>query len=137
MWGFRSGIVLGGLVTWIISHVYYVISNKEHRQIADKLSSELKELILSDRRAHLSVAELNGILRERTLDPNSRNTLPYKACPKCGSENIFRSKDFIVDTELGDDGMPSHTATPYGTIQCEDCGWRDDEITRDYERMKE
>jgi len=134
---FFGGLILGGLTSWAITHWYYVRSGRDQKSIFNKLSSDLKELILSDKRASLSVADLNDLLCERVIDRTSDEHLPYKVCPKCGSENIFRSKDFIMEAEPGDDGMPFHTATPYKTIECDDCGWKDDEITKDYKRIKE
>lgn len=134
---FFAGLILGGLISWAITHRYYVRSGRDQKAVFNKLSSDLKELILSDKRDSLSVADLNDLLRKRVIDRASHGPLPYKVCPKCGSENIFGSKDFIVDAELGDNGMPFHTATPYKTIECDDCGWKDDEITKDYERIKE
>ncbi|OGP80616.1 MAG: hypothetical protein A2Z08_03265 [Deltaproteobacteria bacterium RBG_16_54_11] len=81
--------------------------------------------------------ELNSLLRERVLNESSADTLGYKVCPKCGSEKIHANRDFVVDVEASDNDMPLQTATPYKTIECEDCGWRDDEITRDIDRMRE
>jgi predicted nucleic-acid-binding Zn-ribbon protein len=97
----------------------------------------LKKVILSDKRKSLTVTDLNELLRDKVIDRTSSETLPYKVCPKCGSKNISRSTDLIVDGEVGDDGETSQTATPFGTIRCLECGWRDDEIERDYERIKE
>lgn len=134
---FFAGLILGGVISWGITHWYYVRSGKDQKAISDKLSTELKDLILSDKRASLSVADLNALLRNRVLDGNSQEELPYKVCPKCGSEKIHQGKDYLVDGELGDNGMPFRTSTPYKTIECDDCGWTDDEIRRDVDRIKE
>ncbi len=127
---FVAGIVLGGLVSWVITHVYHVLSSRDQRAVFNKLTASLRDLILQDKRAHLTIEELNTILRDRTIDPSSNDPLPYKACPKCGSDNLIRSRDYEVDVEAGDSGEPFHTATPYGTIECKGCGWRDTEIDR-------
>ncbi len=131
------GVVLGGLVSWAITHWYYVRSGRDQKAIYEKLAAEIRSLILADKRVSLSVRDLNALLRERVLEESSTDTLGYKACPKCGSENIHPSRDFVVDVEAGDDGMPFHTAAPCKTIECEDCGWRDDQITRDIDRIRE
>ena len=134
---FWGSIGLGGLATLVIAQWYYVRSSRDQKTICDKLSSELKIMILSDKRVSLSVRDLNALLRDRIIDSQSTDLLPYKACPKCGSGNIYPNKDFLVDAESGDDGTSFHTATPYRTIECEDCGWRDDEITKDIDRITE
>jgi predicted nucleic-acid-binding Zn-ribbon protein len=134
---FIGGLVLGGAISWFITHSYYVRSSRDQRAVFGKLSSEIKALILSDKRASLTVVELNAILRDRVINDGSRDELPYKVCPKCGSNNIDRDRDYIVDAEMGDDGMPVYTGTPYKTIRCENCGWTDDEIRRDVDRFTE
>ena len=133
---FIGGLIAGGLVSWGITHWYYLRANQNQKLVFDKLSEELKSLILADKRSNLSVKDLNALLRDTVIDESSSDPLPYKLCPKCGSANIYPSKDVIVDTEMGDDGTSHHRATPYKTIQCWDCGWRDDEIARDVERIK-
>jgi len=127
---FVAGIILGGLVSWVITHVYHVLSSRDQRAVFNKLTAELRYLILQDKRAHLTVEELNTILHDRTIDSSSDDPLPYKACPKCGSENLIRSKDYQVEVEAGDFGEPFHTAALYGTIECEECGWRDTELDK-------
>ena len=134
---FFAGLLIGGLISWGITHWYYVRSSRTQQTVFDKLSSELRDMILADKRSNLSVKDLNELLRDTVIDKTSTDPLPYKLCPKCGSENIYRSKDFIVDAEMGDGGIPFHTATPYKTIICDDCGWRDDEITRDADLIGE
>jgi len=135
--GVLLGVVLGGLVSWAITHRYYIRSGRDQKAIYEKLSADMRSLILADKRASLSVEDLNALLRERVLDDSSTETLRYKACPKCGSENVYPNRDYLVDVEAGDDGMPVHTATPYKTVECMDCGWRDDEIRSDIERIRE
>lgn len=134
---FWGGLAIGGAISWAITYWYYVRSERDQKAVYEKLSSEIKEVILSDKRESLSVQDLNALLRKRVIDRKSTDSLPYKVCPKCGSENIYPGKDYIVDIGPGDDGMPFQTATPYKTIECYDCGWRDDEIKRDIHRIKE
>lgn len=133
---FFAGLIIGGLLSWGITHWYYVRSSRDQTSLYNKLSSELKGLILADERSNLSVKDLNELLRNTVIDETSTDTLAYRICPKCGSENLWRSNDYIVEVEMGDEGMPFETATPYKTIECDDCGWRDDEITRDIERIR-
>jgi len=135
MFNLICGVVLGGIFTWIIAHWYYLRSAHDQQRLFGKLSLEVRELILSDKRDSITVAQLNELLQKKTLDLSSGNVLPYKVCPKCGSENLIRNRDFIVDEEPGDDGMAFQVATPYKTIGCDDCGWRDDEIDKDFKRI--
>ena len=134
---FIAGLLIGGLITWGITHWYYMLSRRDQQAVFGKLSSELRDMILADKRSNLSVKDLNELLRGTVIDKTSIDPLPYRVCPKCGSENIYRSRDFIVDSDMGDDGMPVHITAPYKMIVCEDCGWRDDEITRDIDRIRE
>lgn len=129
---FIAGIILGGLVSWAITHAYHVRASRDQKTIFNKLTRDLRELILQDKRAHLSVSELNAILKDRTIDTSSDDSLPYKACPKCGSDNLNHSEDYDVEVEVGDSGDPIHSATPYGVIECEDCGWKDTELDKFY-----
>lgn len=121
----------------LITHFYHILSDRNQKLLYKKLSSELRDIILSDKRKSITVSRLNELLRNKTLDAKYDKELPYKACPKCGSENLVRSKDFIVDEEAGDDGLPFQTTTPYKTIECDDCGWRDDEIEKHYKLIEQ
>lgn len=107
--------VLGVVVGWAIQHFYSARSSNEQRALFGKLSAELRDLVLADPREHLSVAELNQLIDERTIDPErTTDPLPYVACPKCGSKNI--KKQDSIDPR-GDD--------IYYTVGCLDCGWGD------------
>ena len=120
---FIFGIVLGGLVSWAITHVYYKRANRDQATLYKKLSSEMRGWILADTRKHFSVADLDALLREKTIDLGSSDPLPFKACPKCGSENLSREIDFEVDTDVGDYGEAMHSAIRIPAIVCADCGW--------------
>lgn len=134
---FLGGVGLGGLVSWFITHMYFIKTGKDQKTLYNKLSNELRDLIISDKRDSLSVQDLNERIRGRVLDYNSNNTLSYKACPKCGSENIYNDIDYIPEVEEGDDGTLYQIGTPYDTIKCMECGWRDDEIKREINHIKE
>jgi hypothetical protein len=109
------GLFLAGvLVGWAIQHLYSARSSKEQRQLFEKLSSELRELILRDPREQLSVAELNQLIDDRTIDPTREEPLPYVACPKCGSADLQKRESL----DAQHDEM-------YYTIGCKRCGWGD------------
>jgi hypothetical protein len=121
---FIAGIAIGALVSWAIAHVYYRRASKDQASLYKKLSSDLRGWILADTRKHLSVADLDALLQEKTIDPSSSGTLGFKACPKCGSENLSRESDLEVDTDVGDYGEPVHSPIYIPAIACLDCGWR-------------
>jgi hypothetical protein len=106
--------LVGVIVGWLIQHIYSARSAKEQRELFQKLSSEIRDLILADPREKLSVAELNQLIDERTTDPTHEGPLPYVACPKCGSTNLERRAS--LDAE--EDEM-------YYIVGCKDCGWGD------------
>jgi len=107
---FFAGVIVG----WAIQHVYSARSSKEQRALFEKLSSELRDLILEDPREHLSVAELNALIDDRTIDPTGNDPLPYIACPKCGSSDLKKRESF--DAQHDD---------VYYTVRCKACGWGD------------
>lgn len=110
---FILGIILGGLISWWISHVYYVKANQEQQTLFNKLNDDVRATILQDKRSSLSIRELNEILEKKTIkSPINGDPLPYKACPKCGSENLKR-KELV-----GNDNL-------YYVIECIDCQWND------------
>lgn len=116
---------LGLLSGWLITHIYYVISNREQRILYEKLPQVIRRALLED---VVSVAELNRMIEARTRDAENPGPLNYNACPKCG-EPVVKGTDFVVDTDVGDDGEAFHTATPYKTLSCESCDWQIDELT--------
>jgi hypothetical protein len=40
---FVLGVIIGGLISWFITHSYYAKSSKEQKELIDKLSRDLKE----------------------------------------------------------------------------------------------
>lgn len=81
---FTAGIVLG----WAIQHIYSLRSSKERKELFSKLSTDLRDMIVSDPRDTLSVSDLNELIEQRTIDRTANEPLPYKACPKYGSTEI-------------------------------------------------
>jgi len=115
---FITGLLLGGFITWIVTHLYYrrgrLDARSDQEIIYNKLSKEIRDAILQDARNKLTVKELNDLINEITLDPDSPAPLPFKACPKCGSENLRGGEYTDVDRD-------DH----YYYLKCEDCGWSD------------
>lgn len=125
---FIIGIILGGIITWIVAYIYYKRTFRDQEKLYSKLSSNLRDWILADTRRHLSVTDLNDLLEEKTVDPESDYPFPYKACPKCGSENIYQDTDIEADVDIGDGGDILQTPIYYKALQCDDCGWRVSEL---------
>lgn len=116
---FLLGLMFGGLVSWGITHAYYKKASKNQNAVFNKLSDEVRDAILNDNRDKLSVLELNELIREKTIDEEVGETIPYMACPRCGSQNLERTSD--VEVDYGSDGMVS--GTPYDIIRCKECEW--------------
>lgn len=127
---FLLGIIIGGLITWYVAHAYYKKAYHDQETLYNKFSRNLQHWILADTRRHLSVLDLNKILEEKTVDKDSGYPFPYKACPKCGSDNIYHDKDLDVDAAPGDNGHTMFSPLYYKAIQCEDCGWRLSEMNQ-------
>lgn len=114
------GAIIGALSSWCIAHVYYVKSNKEQQKsfkeqqyLFNKLSEDVRLIILSDKRESLSIIELNELLAKKTItDFPKGDPLPYKACPKCGAKELKRGELISNDEN-------------YYIIQCQNCAWQD------------
>lgn len=111
---FIAGVILGGLVSWLITHVYYVKSGRDQRIIYDKLTTDVRNVILQDQRDKLSVPELNALIDQRTIDPDANHPLPFVACPKCGASNLQRQQ--AIDERH--DEM-------YYIVNCPKCAWHE------------
>ena len=116
---FIIGLIIGGSISLIITHIYYKKSSSDQKVIFNKLSQDIRNAILSDTREKLSVAELNEIITEKSIDFNSKHPLPYVACPKCGSKNLLDKSDVEVDYDEDEPSLVCH----YNIITCQDCGW--------------
>jgi len=108
------GVVLGAGCSWLVTHWYYRKSNADQGLVYDKLTDEVRQLIRDDQRTRISVRELNELLDQRTIDPNSSAPLPFLACPRCGSENLSHKSA----TDAQHDEI-------YYMIDCRDCHWSD------------
>jgi predicted RNA-binding Zn-ribbon protein involved in translation (DUF1610 family) len=112
---FILGLVLGALASLGITHLYYKRSSVDQELLYRKLSTEVRCAILDDSRENLSIPELNQLLDDKTIDRDtSGHPLPFKACPKCGSEDLERKE--VLDERH--DEM-------YYFIGCKQCGWGD------------
>lgn len=67
------GIVFGGLISWLITHRYHIISSREQRQIYSKLPDDIREVILknlnpSDRITREELMQLLGKMSTEPID---------------------------------------------------------------------
>ena len=115
------GIVAGGLMTFITTHLYYRAQKRNDEKLAEnvlnKLSPELKKIILDQNIKNISVKGLHKILDDKIIDKKELekgNPMPYKACCKCGSKNLFFNE--ATDNKLDE---------VYYFVKCKDCGWQD------------
>jgi len=109
------GIVVGTIITWIITRYYYVRATKNQTDFCNKLSEFTRKVILREK---LTVKELNELLESKTIDKTHKGLFPFKACPKCGSKNLKIGVDYDPYYD-GDD----YVSNPFELIQCVDCGW--------------
>jgi predicted RNA-binding Zn-ribbon protein involved in translation (DUF1610 family) len=116
---FLSGLLFGGLISWRITHVYYKKASQDQNTVFNKLSKEVRSAILEDNREKLSVFELNELIREKTIDRDVGEAIPYMACPRCGSEDLERTSD--VEVDYGPEG--TELAGHYDIVRCKECGW--------------
>ena len=132
---FVTGLIMGGLISWVITHIYYNKSSQDQRNIYNKLTEDVKSMILEDKRESLSIKELNELINKKATIEDSDDIYPYRYCPKCGSEDISRYTDHVVDGEMEDD-IPSYTATPFEVVECKQCGWQESELADFYKKHK-
>jgi len=130
-------VIIGAILSWIVAHFYYKLSNKDQNNFFNKFSVEVRNVFLEDKRNTLTVLDINDILKHKIIDKNIPGLFKYKICPKCGSEDLSRSKDYWLDVEKGDDDEPFYTSTPYDVIDCTKCGWRKTEIENKKEAFED
>ncbi len=107
----------------LISSIYHRKSSKDQKRLSEKLSEEVKAMILESKKDNLTVEELNELIHEKTIDPKSEDIFPYKACPNCGSENIKRYGDGFAEFNGS-----MEIFTPYEVVECEECEWKRTEM---------
>ena len=112
-------VILG----WMGNHVYSRRGSKElsrlkddFRLVVQKLPAELVAALRADQRRDLTVGELNKLLKDLTVDPESDE---LTACQMCGSRNLDRDSGAEVDWDRGGPSL-SHFVE---ITTCKDCGW--------------
>jgi predicted nucleic-acid-binding Zn-ribbon protein len=105
--------LLGGIISWFISHYYYQRSDKKTpswfsvKNIKKLLSQKPEDL-------DWTAKQIVNLYNRNLYDEQSGDPLPYNFCPKCGSKNLKKS---MYDDYEGDES--------YFIITCEDCKWSD------------
>jgi hypothetical protein len=100
------------LSSWVITHAYYKRASDEQSTLFTKLSKEVRNTILADRREGLSVQELNELLDRRTIDRRVQGPFQYIACPCCGSKNLIKKE--VRDSDKDEIHIVAH---------CDKCSW--------------
>ena len=103
-------LILGGLISWLVSHQYYKRSSKEAPEWALPLIEKLPDVPPSTER-----------LLELYQDALDAGDIPFPdpitgrlTCPKCGTSN--------TEFEMGQgDNKYGH----YVWVTCPNCGWSD------------
>jgi hypothetical protein len=68
---FISGMILGGLISWEISHLYYEKSSKDQAALLNKLSEEVRHAIIADNRKKLTILELKELIEQEKASKNA------------------------------------------------------------------
>jgi predicted RNA-binding Zn-ribbon protein involved in translation (DUF1610 family) len=110
------GAVLGAVFGVPINEWYHRRSRKEGEDLLRKIPEEVVRMLRQDDREHLTIPELNELLRAATRHDEPGDPLPYKACPECGSTELERSSA----TDPREDG------DTYYFIKCRQCRWSAD-----------
>lgn len=120
--------LIGGFILGIIVSFIFYILNKRDTQIAfDKLPDKMKESLKLSAKS-LPAKELCKIIMESALDYElvaKGYKMVFKYCPLCGSENIKREIEPIVEGEYGA-GVASYSY--YGVneiLTCNECAYQD------------
>ncbi len=109
-----AGVVLGGVVSWAITHYY-------DRRASVRVPDWARPLLRRLPEAAPSKAELQKVFREvleetelEVVEPEDENEFEeLEECPKCQSDEL----------EVGDD--EDARGRVFETIECLSCGWRD------------
>lgn len=123
------GIIFTALITLIVSHYYYKKANHDQNRLFSKMPEYIRQGIIDDQREKLTVKELNKLIRLKTIDQHEEGISKFKACPKCGSQNIAIGKDIIdVDADGDIESGPVFTPIYADTITCGNCNWKKSEF---------
>jgi hypothetical protein len=90
--------IIGIVGTWVVAHIYYRRACRDQNLLYEKLTCNARRWILDDQRTHLSVEDLNGLLDEKTIDPDSDYPFPYKVCLEFRGVARVKGHVFIIDS---------------------------------------
>ena len=65
---FIAGLAVGGVITWLIAHVYYRKANADQNKLYNKLSDDMRSVILQDRRPNLSIRDLQESMAQMAIE---------------------------------------------------------------------
>jgi hypothetical protein len=117
VWAAIGGLVVG----WPVTHLYHLKSSREQRELFRRIPEQVRDAVLKDPRGSLSVPELNALLRAKVIDPRSEASLPYRACPQCGSADLgFGPELHSVETETDGFQYPVWV----DGVFCKACQWK-------------
>jgi hypothetical protein len=108
--------ILGAAIGWVITHVYSNKATSEQIELFNKLSGEVRQIILADTRSIFSVPELNAALTEKTFDFANPGPLSYKVCPSCGKPELDRIIYWTDELDYDSNEF-------YHKIKCRSCNW--------------
>lgn len=63
------GLVVGGIISWLITHIYYKKSTRDQKIVFDKLSVDIRDSILSNPGETIDLGELKNLLENISSGP--------------------------------------------------------------------
>ncbi|MFC1686608.1 hypothetical protein ACFLZS_01610 [Patescibacteria group bacterium] len=103
-------LVGGGVLALFFDRLYYKIFEK--RSFDRRLKTLIREAEEDKIKKKITIRELNNLIDNKTYDSSSNCPLPYKRCPRCGSQNLNGS-------------MASNEKGNHYFIDCKNCGWEE------------
>lgn len=115
--------LIGGIIGWLISYYFNSEGNKklegeiknlkqDQYKLNKYLSKETQRVIMNSKKENMTVKELNELIKDKTFDEGSPEPLPYKRCPKCGNEDLYKSGNLYKGEQ-------------YYFVECKECNWNE------------
>ena len=105
------GTIVGALVSWLLSSIYYRRGAADLRSIVDQLPTVVVAKLSREAKRKLSIDELEELIHEAGAFAADGGLFP-NSCPKCGSTLEYR------------ESMGNEMVDPEMYAECLACGWR-------------
>jgi hypothetical protein len=82
--------VIIGLISWVLTYIYYRKTTSRPRRVYQKLPVDLQQAIVEEEKEGLSMNDVTALIAQKTRDPRLSGPDRYTACPQCGSGELER-----------------------------------------------